>query len=270
MEKIRKNARTISIVLCANLMFSSCVNRSEEILNEKSDASVEKTLVNNLSARNAQEFTGEELFSAIFFAYGDFARKISLYDEVIANYDSGKMIDENLFISRYAQFVSDVKASNPNYFNDFKRDINTKDHFVIQNAIKNGSIEIYNHLDAIFPELNTVLSRLDEDPQVQAIYNKEGDITSEEKQLIASKTQEIMAELIPCGPTVCVAYFAFAVHNTAAITANLAAIAAAAIYLGVKLWGPKLESYKQGKVLSVSDSDYLKFEVLINEIATAN
>lgn len=258
MKNFRKHSKKIALVLLSSFIFVNCSQQDDNINTSNKDN-------NSILQRSGQIYTGEELFKSIFFGQGEFAKNISMYEDITNQYEQGGMVKESLFLERFDTFVQKVTNTNPTFFNDFQTNINSGNPLVIQESLKTGYSKIYDHMDTLFPELLQVIDSFDGNSEVQAILSKEeSQITVEEQQFLTSKAQEYMALVSPCGPLFCVAYFALAVHNTAALTANIY------VYLGYKLWGPKLDSYKGGKNVSFErTADNLKFEVLINDIVTA-
>ncbi|WPC11015.1 hypothetical protein LEQ03_01080 [Riemerella anatipestifer] len=118
------------------------------------------------------------------------------------------------------------------------------------------------------------MKKIESDKLVHDISSKGDMISQKDLELLGERYKSFLTEenlnqeLAPCSWAVaCVYYAAIAVHNTAAITANLAIAGAVAVYLAVKLWGPKID----GKIMDeVSPEEYLKFELFIQEISNAS
>lgn len=213
------------------------------------------------SIKSVQDsYSGKELFKSVFFAYGDFAKKIPMYKESVEQKNKSSKEQLEVFNKRFDLFAEQIEKQKPSFFEDFQKDIESKDHFVIEKALKYGSVMIYNNVDVIFPELSVVLNKLDDDPEVNRIINKEEALTEKEIQFVSDKADEMMQVLSPCVPTVCVAYFALAVHNIVGLTMNVG------VYLAIKWWGPKLDSPKKSKIIDNPHSN-LQFEMFVNEIA---
>ncbi|MEF9479284.1 hypothetical protein ACR1PO_03875 [Chryseobacterium sp. RRHN12] len=252
----------LTALLLTSLVITSCVNSNGD--NEIENNSTNKKSLNvGTMSKTIQDYTGEELYASIFFAYGDFAKNLSIYNDDVQKYENGGMVKEELFKERFSKFVSVVKSENPNYFENFKTEIESKDHLRIQNALKDGFPLIYDNLGIMYPELADAVSGVENDPELQDIINKDGDLNEEEMSVLTSKAQAMMEQLSPCSPLVCVGYFAFAIHNTIGLTMNVG------IYMNFKWWGPKLEQYNKGKSVAVSGSDPLIIDVFVNDIATA-
>ncbi|MDR4892561.1 hypothetical protein OH816_10375 [Chryseobacterium sp. CFS7] len=224
----------------------------------------------------AQEYSGEELFEGIFFAYGDFAKNIESHKEIVEKVNAAPADQKDLFNKRFSNFVKSVKTKDADYFENFKKEILSGDNSNIQNAIKNGSIHIYENVAIILPEFQPIMDKLEQDEELQNMVAEGGEISPEDLKNLNVKYQKFLAqnydvEAIPCSWAVaCFYYAALAIHNTVAVTANLAVAGAVAIYLGVTWWGPKLTSPRKGKSISVMNEDYLKFELFVQEIADAS
>lgn len=254
----KQSLKSFFYLLTSSLVFTAC--SSDMNLDEGVNKSEQKNIN---SINSVQEiYSGKELFKSIFFAYGDFAKKIPMYKESIELMNRSSKEQLDLFDNRFDLFAEQIERQKPSFFDDFKRDIESKDHLVIEKALKYGSLMIYNNVDVLFPELSVVLTKLDDDPEVSRIINKEGDLTEEDIQFVSDKADEMMQVLSPCGPTVCVAYFALAIHNTVGLTMNVG------VYLAIKWWGPKLDSPKKSKIIDNPHSN-LQFEMFVNEIAMA-
>lgn len=251
----------ISVLLLSSLIITSCVNNDNDI--DNSNLTNKENVSGDSMSKTTQDYSGEELYASVFFAYGDFARNLSIYQDDIQKYDNGGMVNEQVFNERFSDFVSAVKLKDPSYFEKFKTEIESKDHLRIQNALKDGFPLIYDNLGIMYPELADAVSGVENDPALQEIINKEGDLTEAEMSLLTSKAQAMMEQLSPCSPLVCVGYFALAVHNTVGFTMNVG------IYLNYKWWGPKLDQYKKGKSVAIADGDSLMIDVFVNDIAMA-
>lgn len=281
MKKIRTNFRTISVLLSLNLFLASCSNGIDSALDNLDDANNKKTenTSNNIMSRNVQKYSGEELFQSIFFAYGDFSKNISMHRDIISKIELAPAEQKQAFIKRFNNFVNNVKTKNPSYFENFKSDILSGDNTTIQTAIGYGSISIYENIAVIMPEIQPVLDKLEQDKQLESIVAS-GEISQQDFDSLNEKYQQFLSENYQMQPegcswaVACVIYAALAVHNTVALTTNIAAAGAIAVYLGVKWWGPKLTSPKQqggGPIPKMKyDEDLLKFEIFIQEIADAS
>ncbi|MCD9618827.1 hypothetical protein [Chryseobacterium gleum] len=276
MKRFRTNLRTISVLLTLNLFLASCSNSIDDALGNSTENSKIEKGSNGLSSKMAQEYSGEELFEGIFFAYGDFAKNIPSHKEIVEKINAAPADQKELFNERFSNFVKSVKTKDADYFDNFKKDILSADNSNIQNAIKNGSIHIYENVAVILPEFQPIMDKLEQDEELQNMVAEGGEISQEDLNNLNVKYQKFLAEnydveMTPCSWAVaCFYYAALAVHNTVAVTANLAIAGAVAIYLGVTWWGPKLTSPKKGKSLSVMNEDYLKFELFVQEISDAS
>ncbi|MBP1163170.1 MULTISPECIES: hypothetical protein [unclassified Chryseobacterium] len=276
MKRFRTNLRTVSVLLTLNVFLASCSNSIDDALGNSPENSKTEKNLNGLSSKMAQEYSGEELFEGIFFAYGDFAKNIESHKEIVEKVNAAPADQKDLFNKRFSNFVKSVKTKDADYFENFKKEILSGDNSNIQNAIKNGSIHIYENVAIILPEFQPIMDKLEQDEELQNMVAEGGEISPEDLKNLNVKYQKFLAqnydvEAIPCSWAVaCFYYAALAIHNTVAVTANLAVAGAVAIYLGVTWWGPKLTSPRKGKSISVMNEDYLKFELFVQEIADAS
>ncbi|WP_123867191.1 hypothetical protein [Flavobacterium oreochromis] len=251
-----------STVLSVCLLMSSCSN-VERVFDDN-------TTTNELSSSTLMKnYSGEELFSSIFFAYGGFANNLSLYKDNSGKLDQSSYDFKNvkLFKERFNSFVTEVKKSDPSYFNKFKQQILSHDFVTVQNAIKYGSIKLYENITIIMPEAKSLISSIEKDLEGSDILNEKGEI--DPKKIEQKKNNFIeTAKIESVNSEACLAevlYFAVAVHNTAAITANLAIVGAVAVYLGVKFWGPKIKS----AAFEESEFSNLQADILVKDIVEA-
>jgi len=250
MNNFRKHSKKIALLLILGIVFANCTQQDDQNLSPNN---------NDLSATLQQSetvYSGEELFKAIFFAQGEFAKNISMYEEAIKQSEEGNKMNEKLFLERYENFVKEVTEKNPNFFTNFQKDMYSGNPFDVDNALKAGEEQIAENLDVIMPEIRTVIQNLEKNPEVLKIVAKKGTLTPAEKELINESAQAIINEKVACGPWFCayVWHFAIAFQNTVGLSAN--------IYLYFNLWGPKLDNYKN----SSDNGADLKNEILINDI----
>lgn len=226
------------------------------------------------AAQAPDQPSGEELFAGIYFGFGPYAENLSIYNEQRSKIDQlteADIADVNLRISR---LTDAIKASDSEFFNKFQQDITSGKHIVIRNAIKNGAIKFYEHINVIFPEMKAVISRIDEDAKAGELTLKDGSVDYAKLEAKSDEYQSLLQNnMISAGEgervkacswaVACVFYAALAAHNTIAATANLAIVGAAAIYLAVTFWGPGLEE-------EISErSSGLTTDILINDIAVS-
>lgn len=219
-----------------------------------------------------QSFTGEDLFKSIYFGVGDATSKLTLLSEVSESLNSLTQEQKKEYVYNIDILISEISASAPQFFIQFEDQIKSKDHITIQSAIQEGSLMIRENLSAISPITETAIVELE-----VKISNNAGKFESTEEILgfaeefnqteYASllKQNMIAGEAEACtlflGCAIAVAlYFAAAVHNTAAIAAN--------VYLTFALWGPSLDNYKDAE-LTPADKRMtsLKSEMIVAEIA---
>jgi hypothetical protein len=276
MKKFRQNASTLSAFLSLTVLFASCTSDMESSPNLSTLNADFQPVVNNASAmRMADRYSGEELFKSVYFAYGNFARTIPSYRELVASIEEASPEQHRIFNERYARFVNSVSRRNPEFFRRFKEGILSGDHARIRDTFVSGADMIYDNIEIISPELIPLIEEFKNDEELKALSARDADITQEDIDYINTKYERFLSEnyqleVMACSWAVaCVAYFALAVHNTVGVTVNIAAVAA--IYFKVALWGPKLDSHKKGKIISHSvERNALQFEMFIQEVADAS
>lgn len=266
--------RTVSVLLTLNLFLASCSSDIENAMDSTNHNEKVGKVANGMTSRSAQEYSGEELFKSVFFGYGDFARNISSYDAIGEAIAAAPDAQHKIFNDRFEQFAASVSKDNPEFFERFKKEVLSGDNAQIKNAFLEGSDKVYNNIEIISPELKPLLDKFENDEDIKSLNERDREITQEDMEVINEKYARFLAdnydmEVAGCSwAVVCAAYFALAVHNTVGATVNIAAVAA--VYFKTALWGPKLDSYKKGKSISMMDNDLLKFEMFIQEIADAS
>ncbi|MCX2585655.1 MULTISPECIES: hypothetical protein [unclassified Pedobacter] len=257
--------------------------------------------------------TGEQLFEGIYFGYGKFAKSLSIHKELIDVVEKFTPEQKKISESNFRKLEESIKASKPNYFNDFKLSLMTRNHQVIAIAVNQGFSLINDNIRVIFPKMDRIINSIKDDikkgkltsanfnseKKLSLLKNKQLAVINKDlihQNMISSESEpeplslDVDDPLVACSwAVVCVYYAALAIHNTVAITANVAV--ALSVYLKVGFWGPNISSYKGGgsDVPVPVDPDSLRidtnkifqpvepgmvnpaleFEVFIDNIATA-
>lgn len=274
MKKIRRNAGTLATLLSLTVLFASC-SSDLDTSSRNSTSNALNSAVNGTALRAAQSYSGEELFKSLYFAYGDFAKNIPSYREMVQIIEEAPADQHEIFNERYARFAAAVMESDPEFFGKFKEGVLSGNQALIRDTFVSGADVIYKHIEIISPELVPLMNEFENDEELVALSERGTDITQEDIDYINTKYQRFLSEnyqleVMACSwAIVCVAYFALGVHNTVGATVNIAAVAA--VYFKVALWGPKLDSHKKGKVISQSvEKNTLQFEMFIQEIFDAS
>lgn len=173
--------------------------------------------------------------------------------------------------------INEIEKNSPTFFDNFKRNILSKNHQLIENAIIEGGEKMYENLQNIYPNIDKLYDKVESDYLDGKIVSEDGELDRKKLENKKDEYAEILNKNMistdqevaeaPCSwAVVCVAYFVLAVHNTAAITVNVAAVAVAVVAVAVKV--------KVGKAVPEFDTasksknkDLLEFEILVNEIA---
>lgn len=88
------------------------------------------------------QYSGVELFKAIYFLQGDAASKIQSLKANMENYKIAAQSNKNLGKLKEdftSDIVSEINHLDPDYFENFKEDISSKDFFTIETALINGA-----------------------------------------------------------------------------------------------------------------------------------
>lgn len=253
MKKIRKITQNPFFItlLVFSFLFTSC-NYSDDSL---------------FTSNDYNKFSGKELYKSIFFANGEFAKKIDSYKSNVTAFNNMTVEQKNEFNKNFSLLVDKIEENNPSFFENFKSNLLSKDHQKVQNAIIEGGKKMYESLEIIYPNIDNLYQKFETDYLSGDILNEEGEIDIEKIEDKKDEYAEILnhnmissdseVAAAPCSwAVVCVAYFVLAVHNTAAVTALVVAVAAVKIKVGVEV----------GLAGKSSDSDLLEFEMLVDEI----
>lgn len=256
---LRKKLKTISLFLSFLVLFASCTQFDDS---------------SNITENNEKlDFNGKQLFKSIYFGTGEFAKNIYQLERLS---EVSKGISENekiKFEEKIDNLIQKIDETNPLFFNNFKLNISSGNHQLIQQTIQEGAFVMQENIEIIFPELKKVIAKVKEDVNSGKLkFEKNEGINDYEKKLTEAfnnkeydellKSNMITGEaaLVPCTWAVaCVVYFAIAAHNTVAVTAL--------IYFKVAFWGPSIDKKNNVNGNIAEGSDSLNTELLINEIA---
>lgn len=100
---------------------------------------------NNTSVHS---YSGEDLFSGIFFKQGHIGKKI--YEDTLFKFNVEEKhyeISNQEIIHFQAQLIKNIKNKHPDYFDEFKYTIVTRDLLKIENAVKKGGEMVYNLIE---------------------------------------------------------------------------------------------------------------------------
>jgi len=254
MKSIKKNIRILCVLCAVSILFVSCHDSVNEILNDNKTNSVSS----EFQRRPSNEHTGEELFQSIFFGYGEFAEKINMYNGVERTQE-----EIQKFTERFVSFAEKIKEENPNYFNDFKTTIFSGDNVEIQRCVELGYDKIYKNLEILLPEVLPLIESLQEDEDIIAMNNQEN-MTQENFDYLEDKYRNFLNDNFQISPNGC----------TWVLACFVAVASGVVVWLGVywkrTLWGPKLDkpAFVKKITFDISDSE-LKFELFIQDIANA-
>ena len=257
MKAIKGHLKFLSILMASVLMLASCTQydaRNQEI-------------------GEVQTITGEDLFKSIYFGVGDVTNQITLLSEVSASLNSLTKEQKTEYLYNIDILIAEIQTSSPQFFVRFEQQIKSKDHIAIQSAIQEGSLMIRENLSAISPITETAIVELEAKissnsgkfESTQEIMGFAEEFNQTEyasllKQNMIAGEAEACTLFLGCAIAVAL-YFAAAVHNTAAVAAN--------VYLTFALWGPSLDNYKDAEISPEGKRSMtsLKSEMIVAEIA---
>lgn len=240
------------------------------------------------TSKEVKNYTGTELFESIFFGIGKFATDIPQLKTKANLTNNLNEKEKKDVIEKIKTLSNEIRKKNPNFFNEFKNQIESRNHQEVQFAIEQASFMIRNNIEIIFPGFNAVYNkvktdihtgtlRLDNERNVnsylisfQKSFNKKNYDNLLNENMISNENA-----VVPCTwAVVCAAYFALAVHNTVAVTAL--------IYFKIAFYGPSVGSDfedpnemheiiyfpkdEEDIYIPNEDDAFLKSEILIDEI----
>lgn len=273
MKSIRKKLKLFSVFSSVIILFFNCLQYDD--VNNFSDSNKE---INHHLNKKRKSHTGEDLFKSIFFGIGDFSKNIDLLKEnssLASNLSSSKKFEVN---NKVNKVIESIKSENSNFFDDFKRKIESGNHILIEKCLQEGSSEIKKNIDIFFPNISEKISIIEKDISKRNLKLENVDEMNKYIENIQSSnlndellsqnmiTSDGKEELIGAASVVwavaAAIYFAVVAHNTIGATAL--------IYYKAAFWGPKLKSSKIEKykgAFSISRDSMLKNEILIDQIA---
>lgn len=204
-----------------------------------------------------QDYSGEEMFRGIFFLQGDVIHQLeSLHADSDKLKISQKSNPESIeyFEDFVDEIVLQIESLDPDYFNNFKKQVESKNYYSIELALSNGTNMIKaaglksEKLSSVF-RLMTEFEDKKVDFQTASIKKLDFKNPEDVSKLKSILKNDYSIDLddeqysVACVPVaaVCVVYAAAAVVSIAAVAYTaVAAINAAAwvtVYAWVEVWG---------------------------------
>lgn len=259
MKSIRKQLKPISSFMAFLVLFVSC---------EQYGDGVETPVESKLS--------GEEIFKSIFFGTGEFSNRTILLSQISESVNKLNSEQKNEYLSNIDVLTKAINVNNPKFFSSFEQSIKSNNHHYVKSAIEKGSIEIKNNLPSIVPNFENVITNLEDRIQSETMNFDTAEDVKEFAQEFKKSEYDILLKqnmiegdqaactlFLACALAVAL-YAVVAVHNTAAVAAN--------VYLVFALWGPSLDKHKGGGEVGSppdrEDHEILSEEMLIQEIAS--
>ncbi len=127
------------------------------------------SLISNCSQENdeplSEQFTGEELFSSLFFLQGNAVPEISQLSSLRQEIEQAieGEFDESITTIK-DEVIKTISENNLDFFDQFQSDIQSGDHLRIENAIEYGTMELRrasrfildNQIDKLAEEIRTL------------------------------------------------------------------------------------------------------------------
>jgi len=255
MKTLRKKLKSISFLMSFIILFASC-NYYDD--NSGVDNSI-------------SEFTGKDLYKSIFFAYGDFAKNINSYSSNVDNLNKLSLNQKEDIKNDLDDLVKSIETTNPSFFEDFKIAILSKNHRLIDEAIRKGGEELHKNLKIMYPNFDIVVEKINTDYKSGKITTN-GKIDQKKMEENTDEYLDLLNEnmitskskmLSPCSwALACVFYFVLAAHNQVAVVFNIVIVATIAVAVAIVV---KIKAVKRA---SNNKEDPLAFEILVNDIAT--
>lgn len=261
MNLVRSYLKPFALFMSLAMIISSC-------------SSLDSTVSPEVS-----QFSGKEIFEGVFFSSNTFAQKINSYKENVAGLEGMSTKQRGEFDESLSKLMISIEQNNPQFFENFKGEILSKDHHRIKKAIIDGGKELYNNLEILYPNAYKVVDKVKED-FVSGEIKTDGQL---DRNKLESKSEEYLELLdhnmitsesgreAACSfVLVCVAYFVLAVHNQVAVTFNVAAAitVAVAVAATVTVAVTEEEISQEARIKGINAEDLLVFEILVNDLAT--
>ena len=109
------------------------------------------------------ELPGQALYKSIFFSDGKLAQEIKSYDsnvETISNFTTDQKEEYRQNIEKLMDYIDE---QSPDFFDNFKSAILSKDHRKIKEAILDGNIQMHEFLKNLYPNINKVYEKMGKD-----------------------------------------------------------------------------------------------------------
>ena len=193
----------------------------------------------------AKNFSGEEVFRGIFFYQGDIVENfpsIQKNRETIQTTFNTNLEAEQVYQEFTDQIIEKIKVIDPNYFEEFKTKISTKNLYQIEEILESAKYIIKDA--GYLTDYKNIFELSDELEAKKVVINKDMFDPSAAKESnyhtlrnhLNEEYSVSLAERSFGDVTACCLYVVFAVG---AIVAAVAVVALAAywVYAGVEFWG---------------------------------
>lgn len=260
MNQVRFYSKPIALLLGLAMIISSCAQFDSSTSPETS------------------QFSGKEVFEGVFFSSNTFAHKINSYNENVNAFKGMSSTQRAEFDASLSTLLTSIEKNDPQFFEDFKSEILSRDHQRIKKAIIGGGKQLYTHLEVLYPNAYKVVDKVKEDFASGEIAsngvldrNKLEAKSEEYRDLLTNNmiTSESGREAACSFVLVCAVYFVLAVHNQVAVTFNVAAAITVAVAVAATVTVAVTEEVEQvARVKGINADDLLAFEILVHDLAT--
>lgn len=258
-------SKTIGIIL--SLCILGCT--SEGTIDMLKNENIENQSYLNKGSSDIEKLTGEEIFRGIYFFEGDVPDMIPSMDSAstkafIENLDQD--IKDNLADFKQ-ELVTKIQANNSTFFNDFKRDITSGNHFKIKEALDKSMFE-YEKVIMSYSEINDVVDEFENSNiQYEDFIDSNGEFDTElYKSTLADlfgdynggNTSELFFCAAIVAAVVVIIYYGAAIFGAVGVVGGIYLWVAAGQYLAFAQHYSEIYS---------SNKNQLKVEVFIDEIS---
>lgn len=238
----------ICSLMCV-VLFTSC-NREDV-----------QTEINDPISKN--DLSGEKLFRAVMFGIGDFSNSIVLLKDVNESYNKASIEQQQEIDNKLDILEKSIREQNPYFFDEFKELVISKKHNDVKKAIEIGAVKIADNMNLLVPNFNELKEEVEKDIENRKYITKENQINAKLYAEREKDYQRILSNNFISSPIsqemgiVWGIYFVAAVHNTVAVTANVAVVMVAWVKFAVD------------QMIQPMEDATLKMDMLINDITLA-
>lgn len=121
------------------------------------------------SSTSSQNYSGEDLFKGIFFAKGAVAEKLPTIKNSRSYFQINELQEKtnNADDSKMDELMDEIEVRHPNFYGNLQSSIDTKNHLIIEEALKNAADVIYETATELYlsqevkDEFNNIVADFD-------------------------------------------------------------------------------------------------------------